>query len=315
MNGSIPVHGKRRCTGMLFHNRAQGYYRKASVMQKSVNFKVINPKFVNLQVFCFLLVACIALHVLALLALPEHPILSSLLSICESLGWCFVLLIGVIWIGKGLKRLVCTTCAHVVTFVRTHVHFKRSKKETFISVEKLKKLRTRIQVFGLALYGTTPEKETARRNSYQLLGQAAPDLVLPRSNVSLQGEFDNGLVRFLNHAGFPHVENVRLKTSEFELVNVWINDLFDRLYQLQQDERKAHVALENDLTTADLLLQSLLRKYPTVESDSGYNRLTGALRVLKAMSKDIPCDQLHPYTQALLRDMNALCNTLRETAA
>ena len=280
-------------------------------MQKSVNFKsvtsqLVKPKFINSQVLCFLLLACIALHVVSMLVLPEHPILSSLLSICESFGWFFVLMIGAVFVGKGIKRLVCMICAHVVTFVRTHVHL-RLKKETFVSVKKLEQLRTQVQVFGLALYGTTPEKEAARLNAYKLLGQLAPDLVLPRSNVALQGEFDEGLIRFLNHVGFPHLENVRLKISEFEFVCAWIRDLSDRLCQLQKVSQKAHVASENDLTVAELLLQSILRKSPAVESDSDYNRLVGAVRVLKAMS-DIPCDQLHPYIKALLRDINTFAN-------
>jgi hypothetical protein len=209
-------------------------------------------------------------------------------------------------VGFDIKQIVLT----IETFVHTHVHFLFGRKDPFVSVEELAQLRTNVQSLRLALHGTTPERESAREKTYQLVDQPVPDLILPVANVALWAEF-NGLVRWLDHVGFPHVESVRLKTSEFEFVNAWISDLSDRLSQLQKDSRKTRVALENNLTIADLLLQSFCSRYPTVESNSDYHRLTGVLRVLKVLFKSHTCDQhLSPYTKALIRDLNDLDHDL-----
>jgi hypothetical protein len=64
-------------------------------------------------------------------------------------------------------------------------------------------------------------------------------------------------------------------------------------------------------------LESIGTKYPQAQDDAGYQRIQGALKLLKKMARNSHCpsEQVISFLTALLEDMESLRKQLKQAAA
>ena len=269
---------------------------------------------VNFKFQTFLFAFSIIMHVAGSVISASHPMLSVVFAILESVGWTCILLIWGIALIKGIQKWCPVIWTKVGTYARTQACAKKAKTATVVPIEQLKQVRNDVQRLGLALYGTTPELENTRRTHLQMLGDDVPALVLPSQHAVLHAEFQ-GLVKMLNHFGFPHLESVRLQQKDFAFIQRWGSDLEARLCQQQQHSVGQQSALLMALATTIQQHQLLGQQYASAQQHPGYLRIQGALRFLEKMDNDSRCpwDLAHCYVQALQQDMHTLAKHFEQT--
>lgn len=271
---------------------------------------------VNFKLVSLLLALSIVLHIVAEAISTSHPLLRACLTLLEFIGWISVLLIWVAVLIKGIPSWTTKLWTKAWTGICTYQHAKKAKEnDTFVSVEELKSLRNNIQRLGLALHGMTPEMENARRQQFEMLGEAVPDPILPPQNAVLYAEFKS-LIRFLNHFGFPNLESVQLQNKQFQFAWEWGSDLQARLHQAQKSYTYQQQTMEWMLGEADKKLEAINSEYQQVQDDAGYQRIQGALKLLKKMAPDSHCpEEVTSYLAALMQDMESLRKQLKQAVA
>jgi len=277
---------------------------------------VNNKTVVNFKLLTFLFAFSIVMHVAASSVAASHPLLSWLFAMLETVGWICIFLIWVIALIKGIQKWCPVIWTWVWTYACTHVPMKKAKKnDPIVPVEQLNHLRNNVQRLGLALHDLTPEMENARRTHFQMLSDAVPSLVLPPQNATLYAEFTS-LTRFLNHFGFPHLESVRLQQKDFEFARKWGHDLETRLLQAQKQIQNQQQATLSALSTATQVHQSIGTVYPEALNDAGYQRIQGALKLLRKMAQNSHCpsELVAGYIPALQHDMDTLLTQLKQAA-
>lgn len=235
---------------------------------------LVTKHIVSVKLQALLFAFSLLMHMAASSVQAEHPLLGWLLATLEMVGWICVLAIA---LTKGIQYVGPTFWTNACR----HVHLKKAKNRDLIaSEEQLKRLRTTIQQLGLALHGVTPEQEQARRMHFQQRGEALPDLVIPAQHPVLSAEFLS-LVWFLNHRGFPHLESVRLQKRDFEFAQQWADDLEARLQEAQRAYAYQQQTMEWLLGETCKAFEQISIKYPQAPDDAGYQRIHGALKLLK----------------------------------
>jgi hypothetical protein len=267
---------------------------------------------VNYKVQTMLFAFSICMHVAAASVAVSHPLLGWLLAMLETVGWICILTIWAI----ALIRCIQYGGAKLWARVRTYqVHRKKAKNNNLVPIEQLKHLRNTIDRLGLALHGLTPEMEQARQAHFQMGGEAVPPPVLPPQNAVLYAEFLS-LVKVLNHLGFPHLERVRLEPKDLAFIQQWRSDLETRLQQAQRAFSFKQQVLEYMLGEACKTLEHIGSQYPQTQDDAGYQRIQGALRLLKKMARQSHCpEEVTSSIAALLQDMESLDKQLKQAAA
>jgi hypothetical protein len=282
-------------------------------MKTFVNHKTA----VDFEIQTFLFAFSVVMHIAASAVAASHPLLGIFLELLEIFGWTCILLSWVIALIKGIQQWGPKIWTRMWTFVRMHVRVKKAQKlDAFVSVEQLGLLRNNVQRLGLALHGLTPEMETARRTHFQMLGEALPSLILPPQNALLSAEFES-LVKLLNHFGFPSLESVQLPQKDFEFVQQWGQDLEARLLHSHTQIQNQQQAMHSALSTATQVHQSIGTMYPAALNDAGYQRIQGALKLLKKMAQNSHCpsELVASYIPALQHDMDTLLTQLQQAAA
>lgn len=282
-------------------------------MKTLVNKKAI----VNFKLQTFLFAFSIVMHVAASSVAASHPLLGWLFVMLETGGWICIFLIWIIALINGLQKWCPVIWTRIWIYGRTHAPMKMAKKNTpIVPVEQLEHLRKNIQQLGLALHNLTPEMENARRTHFQMLGEALPDLILPVQNATFYAEFTS-LTRFLNHFGFPHLESVRLQQKDFEFAQKWGQDLEARLLHAQKQIQNQQQATLSALSLATQVHQSIGTMYPDALNDAGYQRIQGALKLLKKMAQNSHCpsELVASYVPALQHDMDTLIKQLKQAVA
>lgn len=275
-----------------------------------------NKQGVNFRFLTFLFAFSILMHFAAPYVKAEHPLLGWLLAVLETVGWITILTVWVIALIKGIRYGGPKLWKKIWMYVRTHVRIKNVKNpDLIVPVGQLKQLRNNIQRLGLALHGLTPEMENARRLQFEMLGEAVPDPSLPPQNAVLYAEFES-LIRFLNHFGFPNLESVRLQNKEFQFAWKWGSDLQARLHQAQKSYTYQQQMMEWMLSEADKKLEDINSKYQQVQDDAGYQRIQGALKLLKRIAHHSHRpEEVTSYLAALMQDMESLRKQLKQAVA
>lgn len=287
-------------------------------MKKLVTSKNIvnNKNIVNFKLQTFLFAFSILMHIAATSVHAEHPLLGWLLAMLETVGWFTVLTTWVIALIKGIQYGGPKLWKKIWKYARTHVRIKKAKtNDTFVSVDQLAHLRKNIDRLGLALLGTTPEMERARRTHFQMLGEAVPALPVPAQNAVLYAQFES-LVRYLNHFGFPNLESVRLQHKDLAFALKWGSELEARLQQAQRDHTYQMQAMQWLLGEANRKFERIGSKYQQAQDDAGYQRIQGALKLLSKMAlKTHRPEEMIGYLTALVQDIDRLRTQLKEATA
>lgn len=252
----------------------------------------------------------------------SHPLLGWLLAMMETIGWLAILTIWGIALIKGIRDAWPKLWTKIQTYAHTHGCIKQAKHtplvvlgEQIVSQAQLKHAWSNVQRLRLALHGLTPEMENARRQHFEMLGEAIPDLTVPLQNAALYAEFIR-LTQLLNHFGFPHLESVRLQHKELAFVQKWGSDLETRLQQTHTHYASQQQAMQQMLNEACKTFEHLSSQYQQVHKDAGYQRIQGALKLLQKMA----CTSTRPeevmsYLSALLQDMERLHAQFTHVAA
>jgi hypothetical protein len=281
-----------------------------------MNSHIKTASFVNFRTVSLLFAFSTIMHVAATSVEGAHPLLGWLLAMLETLSWISILTIGAIALIKSIQYGGPLLWKKMRSYARLHGRGKQAKpNNAFASVEQLKMVRDGVQRLGLALHGTTPEKEHARRVSFQMRGEAFPPLVLPPRYAVLYAHFES-LVKVLNHFGFPKVECAKLQQREFKLVQQWLRDLE---VQLQFSQKQFFDQRQAMLTALSVTIQahkSILDTYAEASNDPGYQRLHGALKLLRKMAENDHCppELITEYIPALQQDLSTLTEQLKQAA-